>query len=779
MNIPFVLAFILMGFTFTITQVMVIRELLVIFMGNELSTAIILANWLLLEAAGSFLLGKRANELGLGRRGYAFLQMLVSVLLPLTIYGIRSLRDIMGLATGEGASLVAIFSWTAPLLAPLGVVDGIMFAVGCRLHSDRAQKGASSVGKVYLLEAVGAGGGGALYTFFFIPFFTSFQVAFFLAAANLISALLLISGEEEKDTWKNKALTGSLWGVLLANVLFLILPGAQGLEKSSTARQWRGLQVLDSRWSPYGNVTVGRREEQLTFFANGMPVCNAPVPDIARVEEMVHYPLLLIPSPRRVLIIGGGFGGVIGEVLKHPVDEVDYTEIDPLIIRMIQENLTPLTRPEIENPRLRIHNLDGRLFIKTTPEKFDGIILNLPHPSTLELNRYYTVEFFNEIYQSLNGEGVLSISIPGSETYLSPELRDLNLCLIRSLREVFPSVHVIPGEVNCILASAAQDSGPLLPELFIRRLRDRKIATRFLTEFQIRLKLEAQRRNWLEGSLRRGEAVKLNRDANPSGLYYGIAYWNAQFHPFVQTLWGKGKGLHLWHLALLLSLLTCGALPWRRKSEEEGARGVLICLVATTGFFGIAFNVLLIFSFQTLYGYAYHWIGLLIAAFMTGLALGSWTMTRSLEKIQKFFLTLVGVEILMVLFATLGIILLTLLYSPAWGQKILSGMRSAFLVLSGLSGYLVGLEFPLSSNIFSGRGEGVTRTAGILYAADLFGAWAGSLLVGVLFIPVLGILRTCAVILFLKLASLGLVVIMHRPLERQEKKRPGDPATAR
>ena len=774
MNIPFVLAFILMGFTFTITQVMVIRELLVIFMGNELSTAIILANWLLLEAAGSFLLGKRAHELGLGRRGYAFLQMLVSILLPLTLYGIRSLREIMGLAAGEGASLVAIFSWTAPLLAPLGIVDGIMFAVGCRLHSDRARKGASSVGKVYLLEAVGAGGGGVLYTFFFIPFFTSFQVAFLLAAANLISALLLIPGEVEKDTWKNRVLTGSLWGVLLADVLLLILPGAQGLEKNSTARQWRGLQVLDSRWSPYGNVTVGRREEQLTFFANGVPICNAPVPDIARVEEIVHYPLLSIPSPRRVLIIGGGFGGVIGEVLKHPVDEVHYTEIDPLILRLIQENLTPLTRPEIENPRLHIHNLDGRLFIKTAPEKFDGIIVNLPSPSTLELNRYYTVEFFREIAKSLNGEGVLAISIPGSETYLSPELRDLNLCLIRSVREVFRSVQVIPGDVNFILASASKESGPLLPELFIGRLRDRKIATHFLTEFQIRLKLDGQRRDWLEGSLQRGDAVKLNRDANPAGLYYGIAYWNAQFHPFVQTVWGKMKGLHLWHLAFLLSLLTCGALPWRRNREEEGTRGVLICLVATSGFFGIAFSVVFIFSFQTLYGYAYHWIGLLIAAFMTGLALGSWTMTRSLEKIRKFFPTLVGVEILMVLFATMGIILLTLLYSPPWEQKMFSGMRSAFLLLSGLSGYLVGLEFPLAGNIFSGRGRAVTRTAGILYAADLFGAWAGSLLVGVLFIPVLGILQTGAAILFLKLASLALIVIMHRPMARLAKSRPGN-----
>jgi spermidine synthase len=760
MNIPFVLAFILMGFTFTITQVVVIRELLVIFIGNELSIAIILANWLLLEAAGSFLLGKRANELGLGRGGYAFLQMLVSILLPLTIYGIRSLGDVMGLAAGEGASLVEIFSWTAPILAPLGVVDGIMFAVGCRLHSDRARKAASSIGKVYLYEAAGAGAGGVLYTFFFTPFFTSFQVAFLLGMANLISALLLLSMEDEKDTWKKKVLTGSLWAVLLANVLLLIFSGTQILEKSSMARQWRGLQVLDSRWSPYGNVTVGRREEQLTFFANGMPICNAPVPDIALVEEMVHYPLLFIPSPRRILIIGGGFGGVIGEVLKHPVDEVDYTEIDPLIIHLIEENLTPLTRPEIENPRLHIHNLDGRLFIKTAAKKFDGIILNLPPPSTLELNRYYTVEFFSQIFKSLNGNGVLSLAVPGSETYLSPELRDLNLCLISSLREVFPSVHVIPGDVNFILASASQNSGPLPPELFIGRLRERKITAHFLTEFQIRLKLEPQLQDWLQDSLRRGEVVQLNRDASPSGLYYGIAYWNAQFHPFVQTFWGWVKGLRLWHLALALFLLICGALAFRRRSREEGTGGVLIWLVATTGFFGIAFSILLIFSFQTLYGYAYQWIGLLIAAFMTGLALGSWTLTRALQKLRKLVRTIVGVEILMVLFATMGIILLAFFYSPG-GQKILSGMRFGFLLLSGCSGYLVGLEFPLSSNIFSGRGEGVTRTAGILYAADLFGAWAGSLLVGVLFIPVLGILRTCAVIILLKLASLLLIVIMH------------------
>jgi spermidine synthase len=525
-------------------------------------------------------------------------------------------------------------------------------------------------------------------------------------------------------------------------------------------RQWRGLQVLESRWSPYGNVTVGRREEQLTFFSNGMPICNAPVPDIALVEERVHYPLLFSPFPRRILIIGGGFGGVINEVLKHPVEEVHYTEMDPLIIQLIKENLTPLTRPEIENPRVHIHTLDGRLFMKTTAKKFDGILLNLPSPSTLELNRYYTVEFFSEIFRALNGHGILALSIPGSETYLSPELRDLNLCLIRSLREIFPSLYVIPGDVNFIMACPTPEAGPLLPKRLITRLQDRKITTRFLTEFQIRLKLNTQRQKWLEDSLQRGGAVKVNRDGNPAGLYYGISYWNAQFHPFLQIFWDRAGRLRLWHCALPLLLLIGGILAFPRRRRRDWTKGALIWIVATTGFFGIAFSVLFIFSFQTLYGYAYQWIGLLIASFMVGLAWGSWTMTRALEKIRKFVLILAGVEILMIFFAALGMILLAIFYSPELGRRILTTMRWAFLLLSGIAGYLVGLEFPLASRIFSSNGERVGWTAGILYGSDLFGAWAGSLLVGVLLVPVFGILQTCAVIIFLKLASLSLISLL-------------------
>lgn len=147
---PLSFALLLMGFTFTITQVMVIRELLVVFVGNELSIAIILANWLLLEAAGSFWIGKRMEGWGFQEGGYAFLQLLLAGILPLTIYAIRALKDLIGLTPGEGASLLQILLWTLPVLTPLGILDGILFALGCALYSQRTETGTLSMGRVYL-----------------------------------------------------------------------------------------------------------------------------------------------------------------------------------------------------------------------------------------------------------------------------------------------------------------------------------------------------------------------------------------------------------------------------------------------------------------------------------------------------------------------------------------------------------------------------------------------------------------------------------------------------
>jgi predicted membrane-bound spermidine synthase len=116
-------------------------------------------------------------------------------------------------------------------------------------------------------------------------------------------------------------------------------------------------------------------------------------------------------------------------------------------------------------------------------------------------------------------------------------------------------------------------------------------------------------------------------------------------------------------------------------------------------------------------------------------------------------------ESFIALFCLLVIFILYFLYSSGKEPLSLWTDKIGFLLMNLLSGFWVGLEFPLSSMIFAGTGGGVGRTAGILYASDLLGAWAGALLVGVIFIPVLGILLTCGGIILLKLASLALLSI--------------------
>jgi spermidine synthase len=752
MNLAVYFPLFMMGFTFTITQVVVIRELLIVFTGNELSIAIILANWLILEAAGSVLIRKKVANWKQPAKKYAFFQFLVAFLLPLTIFAIRSLRDFMGLAWGEGANLWQIFLGTLPILAPLGICDGLLFATGCMLYASWAEKGAVAIGKVYFLEALGAGMGGILYTFLFIPFLNSFQVAFLLGAANLSSGLLLFTHFPQE--MRNKKLI-YLWLICLFINLWFIFPN-QGdpWEKISQQRLWKGVKIIDSRWSPYGNVLVGQREEQLSFFANGIPICNIPTPSIPFVEELIHFPLLLLPDPQKVLIIGGGFGGAIYEILKHPVKEIHYAELDPLIIQLLKEYLTPLTQQEMANPRVKVHNLDGRLFIKNTAEKFDALILNLPPPYSLELNRFYTVNFFREIFRVLKNEGLLVLVSPGSESYLGPENKELNLNLWSSLRAVFPDTYIIFGDPNYLLASPGRILKSLKADNLISSKRERKVSTKFLTEFHIQQKLAAPRQEWFKAALLSGDRVRLNRDDLPAGLFYGLAYWHAQFHPYIQPFWRLVGNMHLGHCLIILGLIIFFIFLLEKRRKKEVQKGCLIWVVTTTGFLGTAMSILLIFSFQTIYGYAYHWIGLLVAAFMVGLALGSFAMVRFLKEHPFSKRQLIKVEIFILLFLITVLASLFFIYAQTLRINVLKYIKVAYFLFSLISGFSVGLEFSLVSKIFAHLLKEIGRPAGLLYASDLTGAWCGSLLVGVILIPILGILPTCTVIMLLKFTSL-------------------------
>ncbi len=750
--------FLLMGFSFAVTQSLLIREFLVAFYGNELSIGLILGNWLLLEALGSGWLGRLADRWGAKPSSFAALQVLFALFLPLCLLAITMIRRLVGAVPGEGVGLIPIFWSSFLLLAPLGLIDGAMFAFGCRSYIHLVGEEATSIGRVYVLEALGGIVGGVIFTYLFIPFLHALQVVLILSALNLVAAaLILVSSGLPSCRRRWSPRLGLVVVLLLANLVVLLSPLAQGLQRWMVSQQWPGYNLLYSENSAYGNVTVVERQGQYTFLADGIPILNAPIPDVALSEEMVHLPMLFVAEPRRALVLSGGLGGVLNELAKYPLERIDYAELDPLLIEAVQQFPTPLTAGELGDPRLRLELVDGRLLVRQLQAGavgYDLVLVNLPYPSTLQLNRFYTAEFFQMVRDLLTEDGVLVMAMPGSLSYLSNEMRGLNAMAYFTLREVYPQVRPIPGDLTLWLASPSGELSAATVDSLVERWEARQLETHLVTAQHIRLRLDPAYLDWFWASLGvEGREATINRDLHPLGLFYGLSYWNSHFSPALASIFALTGRLNLWFLAI--PLVICALLFLAITVRTGRGHGAILPLaIATTGFTGMTADLVIILSFQSLYGHVYHWIGLLLTAFMGGLAAGGLIMVRRAAGVQRDRRTFVWLEVALVLFWILVPLVLNGLYVRLTHPALFKPVQVVLFLLNALAGFLVGTQFPLANRLWLRGREPRPGSEGALYASDLVGAFLGSILVSVLLIPVLGVLETCLLAAILKLCSL-------------------------
>ncbi len=462
-------AVIIMGFSGLVAQIVLLRELMIAFLGNELSIGVVLANWLILESAGAFFLGKQISQ----ARNKLFWFILVTILFSLffvaAIHAARVFKALLPLVPGEGVGIVEMFYVSFLILLPVSLLHGALFTSGCTLYAVYSSPGknkatenlsdAVSIAKVYIYETLGTIAGGVLLTYLFIPYLHTLKIAFVLALLNAgICALLM------EPFWRpglpvfKRAASFATFGLLAFVVFIVVSPVADRINLSSVQQQWGSQNLVHYQNSHYGNLVVVERENEYTFFADGVPVITSPNPDIVFIEEFVHFAMLAHPDPKNVLILGGGAGGVINEALKHDPRRIDYAEVDPLLPKVIKQFPTPLTEKELHDDRVHVQDVDGRFYLKRTPHRYDVIFSGFTDPSTLQTNRFFTREFYTLANNKLAPGGMQVLAIPGSLTYISPELADLNALVYNTLQEVFHYIRVVPGDgTNLYLASQVQE----------------------------------------------------------------------------------------------------------------------------------------------------------------------------------------------------------------------------------------------------------------------------------------------------------------------------------
>ncbi|HUV81004.1 MAG TPA: polyamine aminopropyltransferase [Patescibacteria group bacterium] len=222
-------------------------------------------------------------------------------------------------------------------------------------------------------------------------------------------------------------------------------------------------------------------------------------------EPLAHCSLFSHPNPKNVLIIGGGDGGLLREVVKHPVNSITLVDIDREAIELTKKYMPDLAGDSWDDKRLKIYIEDGAIFVKKTKKKYDLVILDTPDPIGPALSLFKTT-FYLDCKKILAPGGII-IRQTGS-SILQPEEMPSNF---RQMEELFPEVKVLLTAVPTYIGGyftfvVASDKKGIFEKAFLqlgKRFKKLKLKTEWYTPKMHKASLILPRE--LENSLKKTE----------------------------------------------------------------------------------------------------------------------------------------------------------------------------------------------------------------------------------------------------------------------------------
>jgi len=194
-----------------------------------------------------------------------------------------------------------------------------------------------------------------------------------------------------------------------AAVVLALMAAMAGAERLTTWAEDRfyGDRVVLRESSAYQRVVVTAGPSGVRLFLNGNLQFHSR--DEYRYHEaLVHPAMAAHGAPKQVLVLGGGDGMAVREVLKHPtVEKVTLVELDPHMTQLFGSLplLTTLNADALRSPKVEIVNADAFGWLEGTERRFDVIVIDFPDPTSFSLGKLYTTSFYQLVDQHLSAGG--------------------------------------------------------------------------------------------------------------------------------------------------------------------------------------------------------------------------------------------------------------------------------------------------------------------------------------------------------------------------------------
>ena len=404
------------GFSSAAIQILLIREYLSIFSGNELVIGLIFGLWLILTAVGS-LAGSRMEALPNQR----IINVLYIASVLLGILAIRAVRLLFD--PGE-----MIVPWIIPLIVIITQSDAAFFG---GLVYGRISKILSG-DRLYRLENAGALAG---------LIFVSFGILLHWSNGMLISGTLalFVIYAFFSEYRRIKPITICIVSMFLIAGFFYLDP---------ISIKWKYSMDIDKIQAGFGGEIAEKRgvSDTLILLNNSLYRTKISLPSI---EQSVHIPIAMHNGPvKRALVIGNM--GQVQEIEKYKDIHIICIENEPVLAN---NGCNYCALEEIKTDSL-----------------FDVIILGSAIPTTAQSGRYFTKEFFKKIKMLAGESGVFSFTLPLSENFLSPDEKVLKSLFLQTLKYAFDQVLVLPGSGYTFVASNKELIWPIKIDVTTRYL---------------------------------------------------------------------------------------------------------------------------------------------------------------------------------------------------------------------------------------------------------------------------------------------------------------------
>lgn len=745
-----ILLTIILGAYSLISQVIFLRELGIIFYGNEFSLGIILFLWLFLTGIGAFFGAqqlRKTNEPNNITR-YTYYVIAQTLFLALAFAGIHTIKKLYNLSTGELPPLSCMFTASAMIITANACIQGMIFPFMCQLwapvKNTRTTLFASLVNHVYIIESVGACLGGIYFAYLGVHYFSPLTTIALLNILYMAALCLLLISH------KQKRLIVSALATLVLHIGICLY--AAPIENILIQKLYAPLAPSAYCNSEYGQtVIVHDNDNNFAVYTNGI-LTDETGNDYASEEQFYYARLQDEKTPARILLLDGGLCLTAYTMLSTHPENITIIFPDRKACSLIMEQL-PADVLQALTEKSIIICAPIRSFIRHTSERYDLIISATSPPYTLGLNQFYTQEFFSKINGILSPEGIFSTTLPAAENLIDNELAAFLSCIYHTAATVFNQVAIIPGNNAVFIMSNRSEPLTNNATLLSNRARRLNPIPKFINNDYLPTRLAPERIAYIHRRIAENIFPAINHDLRPIAFYFDLILWSQKtstsLKALLKTLYTDKQYLLTLIIVLILAISTV-------LSHKKNDTARLFFATSTLGFSEIAIEIIIILTYQAFFGNIYASLSLLIALYMGGLISGSIIMQYIYTKKITLYkrLVIIMCNLVMGLYC-LGICW----YLQAYSSLPLFLQKSLFLyvILYG-AGMLGGIQFIGINTAYIGTTHAEDRKGSTTYCIDMLGSAFGAICASIILVPLYGIPVTLGILAFLNICA-GIILI--------------------